>query len=252
MRVLPAWGPALVMQPKTRRLIQLVLLSALVVAAVRLAVIFSSRRGRAPRPTTGQTARPGLPPEYYVTPKKLYLYDLKSTRQELSGKQVWVREGYRYTFYPYDAKVRRADFQHEAGQLGPIEGIGITGVVAQPAPGANRQQQVLALFEKDGKAYAVPVGAQLDRDYSFYANEMFFYEDPRQLYNFWPGEIWEAISNHQVRPGMNEFQVAFAIGMGVPEKGESDDRKIVRYPNGGKPLVITYRNGRAAEIQPGV
>ena len=50
---------------------------------------------------------------------------------------------------------------------------------------------------------------------------------------------------------MNEMQADFAIGMGVPDAGDTSYEKIVRYPNGGKPLVIVYHDGRAAEIKPG-
>ncbi len=45
---------------------------------------------------------PPLNPDYYVIPKKLYPYDLKSV-QQLTKQPVWVKEGYRYTYYPYDA-----------------------------------------------------------------------------------------------------------------------------------------------------
>src|ERR1700675_2121034 len=59
-------------------------------------------------------------PDYYVTPKKLYPFDLKSAKQ-LTQQPVWVKEGYRYTYYPYDAARKRTDFAHEAGLLLPIE-----------------------------------------------------------------------------------------------------------------------------------
>jgi hypothetical protein len=39
--------------------------------------------------------------------------------------------------------------------------------------------------------------------------------------------------------------------MGVPDAGAASEDKTVRYPNGGKPLVVTYRDGKAAEIKPG-
>ncbi len=50
---------------------------------------------------------------------------------------------------------------------------------------------------------------------------------------------------------MNEIQADFAIGMGVPERSDNPSAKTVKYPNGGKPLLITYRDGKAAEIKPG-
>jgi hypothetical protein len=39
--------------------------------------------------------------------------------------------------------------------------------------------------------------------------------------------------------------------MGVPDAGESSDKKTVRYPNGGKPLVVNYSGGKATEIKAG-
>jgi hypothetical protein len=78
---------------------------------------------------------------------------------------------------------------------------------------------------------------------------MFFVEDPHQLYKHWEADVWDAISRHEVTPGMNELQADFAVGMGTPDPGSSLE-KTVRYPNGGKPLVVVYRDGKAAEIKP--
>jgi hypothetical protein len=39
--------------------------------------------------------------------------------------------------------------------------------------------------------------------------------------------------------------------MGVPDAGASSEEKTVRYPNGGKRLVVIYRDGKAAEVKPG-
>jgi hypothetical protein len=38
--------------------------------------------------------------------------------------------------------------------------------------------------------------------------------------------------------------------MGVPDGASSSSEKTVRYPNGGKPMVIVYHDGKAAEIKP--
>ncbi len=48
------------------------------------------------------------------------------------------------------------------------------------------------------------------------------------------------------------MQADFAIGMGVPDGGSSSSfEKTVRYPNGGKPMVVIYRDGKAAEVKAG-
>lgn len=228
---------------KSLRIIQLLLVVLIVVAAVRFVAIM---RGRAktgaekPQPA----AAPPLNREAYVVPKKLYISSLKSA-QQLTQQPVWVKEGYRYTVYPFANRV--ADFKHPAGLLLPIEQLQIKDVVSVPA---SNNRQIVAVFDQDGKAYGVPIGLQQGGDFTFYADEMFFYEDPHELYNFWPKETWDAIERHEVQKGMNEYQVAFAVGMGVPEAGESAI-KTVKYPNGGKPLVVTYQNGRVIAIKSG-
>jgi len=186
-------------------------------------------------------------PDYYVVPKKLHPYDLKSAKQ-LTEQPVWVKEGYRYTYYRYVPVVKSVDFAHDAGLLGPIERLEIKDVMAVPAPGGRKQ--VVALFEKDGHDFAVPIGFESEGQYKIYSDEIFFVEDPHELYKHWPADVWEAVAQHEVKPGMNELQADFAVGMGVPDAGSSSE-KTVHYPNGGKPLVVEYSDGKAAEIKPG-
>jgi hypothetical protein len=175
---------------------------------------------------------------------------LKSA-QQLTKQAVWVKEGYRYTFYPYDANRHGSDFAHEAGTLLPIEKLLIKNVVTDVSPGSADQRQLMAVFEKDKKTYAFPIGSMKGNESQIYSDEMLYIEDPHQLYKHWPAEIWEAIDRHEVKPGMNEIQTDFAVGMGVPERSDNAAFKTVNYPNGGKPLKVTYRDGKAVEITPG-
>jgi hypothetical protein len=189
-------------------------------------------------------------PDYYVNPKKLYPYDLKSAKQ-LTQQPVWAKEGYKYTYYPYDAASKRVDFAHEAGLLLPIERLEIKDVVTDIPPEKGSRRQMMAVFEKDGKTYAVPIGFDADGQYTIYSDEMLFIEDPHVLYKHWSADVWQAVDQHEVKPGMNELQADFAVGMGVPDSGGSSYEKTVRYPNGGKPLVVVYHDGKAAEVKPG-
>jgi hypothetical protein len=184
--------------------------------------------------------------DYYVSPKRLYPFDLKSAKQ-LTAQPVWVKEGYRYTYYPYDAATHSVDFAHAGGLLGPIERLEIRDVAAAPGPGGQRQ--MVAVFEKGGRKYAVPIGVESDAQWKIYSDEMFYVEDPHVLYQHWPAEVWQEVESHEVKPGMNELQADFAVGMGVPDAGASSDEKTVRYANGGKPLVVVYRGEKAAEIK---
>ncbi len=239
------------MSPEARQRIQLALIVAFLVATVRAGYILYQRHEDRLAAQKQQLARDAgySNPDYYVHPKKLYPYDLKSAKQ-LTQQPVWVKEGYRYTYYPYNPATRHVDFAHEAGLLLPIEKLAIKDVVTAKPPGQERTQ-VVAVFEKEGKHYAVPIGYEANGEYKIYSDEMFFVEDPHDLYKHWPADVWQAVEQHQVKPGMNEMQADFAIGMGMPDAGDSSYEKTVHYPNGGKPLVVVYRQGKAFEIRPG-
>lgn len=240
------------MSPEARQKIQLALLLALVVATLRAGYILYQRHEDSVEADKQKKAQnigySNL--DYYVIPKKLYPYDLKSTKQ-LTQQPVWVKEGYKYTYYGYDAARKRVDFEQEAGVLLPIEQLAIKDVVLAVPPGPAARKQVMAVFQKEGKSYGVPIGVEAEGEYKIYSDEMFYIEDPHQLYKHWPADVWQAVAQHEVKPGMNEMQADFALGMGVPDASSTSYEKTVRYPNGGKPLVIVYRDGKAVDIKAG-
>ena len=239
------------MSPEAKQKIQLALLAALVVASIRAGIIFYERHEDKLAAEQQKKARDvGYSnADYYVSPKKLYPYDIKSAKQ-LTQQPAWIREGYHYAYYRYDPATKRVDFAHDVGLLGPIEKLNITDVVAAKAPGDGPKVQVMAVFQKEGKSYAFPIGQQDGSDYKIYSDDILFIEDPHDLSKHWPADVWQSVDQHQVKPGMTELQADFAVGMGVPDSGGSDEEKTVRYTNGGKPLAVVYRNGKAAEIKP--
>jgi len=236
------------MSPEAKQRIQIALGLALVVAGIRAGyILYQRREDYLAAQKVEQAKKAGYAnADYYVTPKKLRPYDLKSAMQ-LTEQPVWVKEGYRYTYYRYVPVV--VDFVHEAGLLGPLERVEIKDVMAVPAPGGRKQ--VVATFEKDEHSYAVPIGFESEGQYKIYSDEMFYVEDPHELYKHWPADVWQAVARNEVKPGMNELQADFAVGMGVPDAGASSNEKTVRYPNGGKPLVVIYRGGKASEVKAG-
>ena len=237
------------MTPETKQKVQLALAVAILVTGARTGYILYRRHEDYLAGEKQKQARNiGYSnPDYYISPKKLYPYDLKSAKQ-LTKQAVWVKEGYRYTCYPFSATTGHADFGHDAGLLLPIEQLAIKDVVIDTAPGGRRQ--MMAIFQRDGKSLAVPIGFESEGQYKIYSDEMFYIEDPHALYKHWPADVWQAVERHEVKPGMNELQADFAVGMGVPDAGGSSDR-TVRYPNGGKPLVVTYHDGKALDVKPG-
>ncbi|MGA8762670.1 MAG: hypothetical protein WB562_07385 [Candidatus Sulfotelmatobacter sp.] len=242
----------LAMSPEARQRIQIALSLAIAVAAIRAGYyLYERHEENLAAQKQQQIKNTGYAnPDYYVTPKKLYPFDLKSARQ-LTKQPVWAKEGYRYTYFRYDASTNRTDFGHDAGLLLPIDRLQVKDVVTGIPAGAGNRKQMLAVFEKEGKSFAVPIGFEAEGQYKIYSDEMFYVEDPHELYRHWPADVWQAIEQRQVKPGMNELQADFAIGMGVPDAGASSNEKTVRYPNGGKPVVVIYRGGNAVEIKAG-
>jgi hypothetical protein len=228
--------------------IHVVLILAIVVAGARLGWIFYERHQAGVVPAK-QEAAP-LNPDYYVTPKKLYPYDVKSAKQ-LTKQPVWVKVGYAYPYYSYDPSSHAANWSHEAGKLGPLEKLDIKDVVTGVSPKDASEKQVLAVFSKNGKYYATTVGSETGGDFKFIGNDMFFIEDPHDLYKHWPADVWQSIDQHQVKPGMSELQADFAIGIGLLQSGSDAIDRTLDYPNGGKPLTITFHDGKAEEIRKG-
>ena len=171
---------------KTTRIIQIVVLVAIVAAGINLYLTFRERRTGL---TVAKPAVVALDPDYYVTPKKLHPQDLKDAK-ELTRQPVWVRDGYRYAYYPYAG---HSDFDHQAGTLGPIEKLNIKDIVLDRTPGSASQKQVMAVFEKDGKRYSFPIGVDISGDYKIYSDDILFIQDPHELYKHWPADVWKAI-----------------------------------------------------------
>lgn len=228
--------------------IHVVLLVAILAAGVRVGIIFYQRHEASIVPEKKE--EPLLNPDYYVSPKKLYPYDLKSAKQ-ITKQPVWVKVGYAYPYYPYEPSAHRVNFSHEAGKLGPLQKLDVKDIVTGVSPKDPGEQQVLAVFNDGAKTYATPIGKKSDGEFKFFSDDMFFIEDPHQLYKHWPANVWQAIDQHQAKPGMNELQVGCALGIGLLESGSDEIDRTLDYPNGGKPLTISFHDGKATEIKPG-
>jgi hypothetical protein len=229
--------------------IQLVLILGIIVAAIRVAWIFYERHQESAIPQKQQAL--ALDPDFYVHPKKIFPYDLKSARAEITKQPAWVKVGYAYAYFPYSAVARHADLADEVGKLLPLQKLDIKDLVAGVSPKDTSQKQILAVFEEAGKSYATPIGTEKEGFYNFWANDMLFFEDPHQLYKHWPADVWQSIDLHQAKPGMNEFQADFALGLGLLESGSDSTDRTLNYPNGGKPMKISFHNGKAVEVRAG-
>jgi len=240
------------MSPEFRRRMQISLVVLLLLATARVAYIFYERKSAATARHRDDGSR-ALTSDEYVYPKKFYAYDLASAKA-LVGKSVWVKQGYGNLVYP--AASSAADLSRGKASLFPIEKLKISGVVRQAPPlhwGAPRgETELIAIAERsDSSKLAVPIGAfSADGSLKLIANDVFFIEDPHQLYQHWPAEMWKAVDEHEAKLGMNELQVNFALG--VPQKAGGGDygERTLEYSNGGNPIRVSFSGNKAVEIAP--
>ncbi len=231
-----------------RKRIQVVLYLGMAVAAIRLAWILYERHQNSIETPRQQSAPINL--DYYVVPRKLYPYDLKSARQ-LTQQPVWVKVGYAYPYFPYNPATHKADLSREAGRLLPLQRLDIKDVVLASTADAHGKKRVLAVFKLDGKSYASPIGSEQGGDYKFFSDDMLFLQDPHHLYKHWPADVWQDIDQHKVKEGMSEMQTDFALGIGLLQPGSDDIDRTLDYPNGGNPLKVSFHHDKAIRIAPG-
>jgi hypothetical protein len=210
---------------------------------VRVGLIYRERN--APDSSVKPAAREVIPADDLVFLKQKRPDSMKDM-QDLVGSTLWVSAGGQLEFYP--AAGHTVQYAKSAGTLLGAEPIVIKGAVEQVAPKAatfrvpGGDKQVLLLFTKpdDTKQYGVPVGYRQAGQYTFYTDEIFFYDDPHQLYKHWGPEIWKAVDTHQVILGMNERQVELALGQVSKSTSNDYGNRMVVFANLGHPMAVTF------------
>jgi hypothetical protein len=179
--------------------------------------------------------------------------------KDLYGKTLWVSAGGQMDYYPYAA--HHANYAKSAGTLLGAEPLAVLDAFEQVAPksatfripGGDRQVLLVFTMPKSAdpaKQYAVPVGYQEGKDFTFYTDEIFFYEDPHQLYKHWGPQIWQAVDAHQVVMGMNERQVQLSLGQVSKSLSNEYGNRLVIYANLGHPMAVTFVKNKVTAFRP--
>ena len=179
--------------------------------------------------------------------------------KDLYGKTVWVSAGGQMDYYPYAA--HHADYAKSAGTLLGAEPLVIKDAFEQVAPksatfrikGGDKQVLLVFTMPKSSdpeKQYAVPVGYQEGKDFTFETDELFFYDDPHELYKHWGPQIWQAVDSHQVVLGMNERQVEMALGQVSKSLSNDYGNRLVVFANLGKPMAVTFVKNKVTTFRP--
>lgn len=219
---------------------------------VRVGLIYRERNAadKALKPA----AREVIPEDDLVYLKQKHPSSLADAK-ELKGSTVWVSAGGQLDFYPYVGHT--AQYGKSAGTLLGAEPLVVKDMVEQVAPKSASSRipagdkQVLMVFTRpdDAKEYAAPVGYRQGKDYTFYTDEILFYDDPHELYKHWGPEIWKAVDAHQVVLGMNERQVELSLGQVSKSTSQTYGNRMVVFANLGKPMAVTFVNNKATAFR---
>jgi len=240
---------------KNWQAIGLLTLVVLLAAGGYLAYVFHERSE--PPVQKVQAPQRLLTDDDVVQPRKMYIATLKDSK-DLIGKRVWIQAGYALDYYPYAGG--RVEFAHPAGVLPSVEKLEIANIVTQKAPAnlATRvplgDKQVFAVFKMpdDSKEYATAIGtingASGGTDETYYCDQMFYYDDPHKMYKHWPADVWQAVDQHQPKPGMNELQVAMALGTIQQSQSPDYGNRTVTYDAGGKKWAVSFVKDKATTV----
>jgi hypothetical protein len=218
-------------------------------------ILIIQHQRNAPVAPKAQAPQHLLTDDDVVQPRKLYIDDLKSAKT-LVGKTVWVQSGYALDYYPY--ATGRVEFAHPAGVLPSIQALAIENIVTQKAPAnlATRvplgDKQVFAVFKMpgDAKQYATAIGTIKGTDETYYCDQIFYYDDPHQMYKHWPADVWQAVDQHQPKAGMNELQVSMALGTIQQSESSEYGNRTVTYDAGGKKWAVSFVKDKATTVSP--
>jgi len=238
-----------------KRIVLIVIVGAVLVGA-RTAYIFHERSKPfdIPKPRTIP-----LTDDDYVRPQRIFPYDVKTAKKELGGKTVWVRSGNAVAYYRYREANHSVEFAKSASLLPPLDKLEIEDVILARAPSALApgqvavaRQQVMAVFQEAGHPglFAVSIGNVVGDDFNFSVNDLFFYEDPHELYKHWPPDVWSAIDAHRVEKGMSELEVSFALGNMVAADEGANGNRVGQYRSGSGLVTVTFAKNRVTDTVP--
>jgi hypothetical protein len=230
----------------------IITLIVLIAFGIRIYFIYRERHQPAAPP---QVAERQLTRDELVIPRKLYIDSIDSAKA-LDGKTVWVQSGYSLDYYPYAS--HRVQFSHPAGVLPSVQALQIKDIITQKTPASlatrvpKGDKQVFAVFTMPGdpgKDYATAVGFFQGTDSTFYCDQVFYYDDPHQMYKFWGPKIWAAIDQHHPIAGMNELQTAMALGVVQQSESSQIGNRTVHYIAGDQKWIVTFQNDKATTIK---
>jgi hypothetical protein len=238
--------------------IALMTLAVFLIAGARVYFVWKARQDPGVF-KKGPEAKPLTQDELAVI-TQYYFASFDQAKQQLEGKPVWIKAGYSLAYYPYTGGA--VQFAKRAGVLPGDEKLSVSKLIkaVTPAKEDNRVEhgtrQYFIVFTIDGPdpqpgTFAAPIGfAQGDQE-TLVCDQLFYYEDPKTIYDHWPQPVWDAIAKHTPTVGMTENQARMAAGYLIESDSTTQGDRTVTYDEGNKKWTVTFAKGVATQVKAG-
>jgi hypothetical protein len=237
--------------------ISLITLAVLLIAGARVYFVWKARQDPGVF-KKGPEAKPLTQDELAVM-TQYYFASFDQARQ-LEGKPVWIKAGYSLPYYPYTGG--KVEFAKRAGVLPGDEKLSVSKLVKAVAPAKedNRvphgTKQYFIVFTIDGPdaqpgTFATPIGFADGAQETLFCDLLFYYEDPKTIYDHWPQPVWDAIAKHTPTVGMTENQARMAAGILIESDSTRLGDRTATYDEGNKKWTVTFVKGVATQVKEG-
>ena len=220
--------------------------------AIRVGYLWYERSRPLKLPASRQVTLRKVDPDYLVVIPRFKVVDMADA-QTLNGKTLWVKGGYKAEFVLVDCK-RHKPVDEERVRLPPMTEIHVN-MVFECANAKTKTDEVFLSITREGRVLAVRIGLFDERlgIYRFDLDDLFYLQNPRQLYSHWAAETWLNVETHQIRPQMTYAQVALSLGSGELIRLNGQDTQTYRFSShpGGAAGITEARfvEGRLADYQ---
>jgi hypothetical protein len=231
------------------------LLAVVITLAIGGLYIYSIWRGRQnPGKVVNQSPDQNLTPDDVAVVRVKFMTSFDDTLS-LVGTSVWMKKGYVMPYYPFAGG--RVEFQKSMGLIPAAQRLDVKKIVKATAPASvddgisHGSRQAFAVFALPGSPtlYATAIGAIDGDQEAYFCDNLFFYDDPHTIYDYWPHDVWTAIDAHQVKPGMSELETRMSLGQMTQTDGGAKGNRQVTYDVNGNKWTVKYVGDHATTIQ---